>query len=226
MKRGLLAAVLLTAFAPPRQARAAPASGEEDVGGTLEELVPEKPLGVIQNRKFRLLHEVVLLGGGLPVDPFYKGITVTGGYSLHFSDILAWDVIHFTYSFNIDTELKNNLIKTAIGYGNQTPDFPEIEWIAASHLVLKPLYGKEAIFNTKVVHLEGYVMAGPAFVRRSALNNTFAYGVDTGFGVRLWLETWLSLRLDFVELIYFLDVKPQQALHMHLGVAFNLRGED
>ena len=38
--------------------------------------------GVIQNRKYDLLHEVTLLGGGLPTDPFYNGLSATLGIIL------------------------------------------------------------------------------------------------------------------------------------------------
>ncbi len=204
----------------PLLAASSPARAEEPA----EEVPPS--LGVIQNRKYDLLHEVTLLGGGLPVDAFYKGLTVTGGYTFHFNEILAWQVAQFTYSFNIDTELKKNLVKTAVGYGGAAPQFPEVEWFLASHLVLKPLYGKEALFNTRVVHLEAYLLAGPAFVRRSGPEEGFAFGVDSGFGVRLWLNTFASLRFDIMELVYFLEQKPEQVLHLHLGFGFNLRGEE
>jgi outer membrane beta-barrel protein len=184
-------------------------------------------LQVIQNRKFKLLHEVSLLGGGLPVDPFYKGITTTMGYTLHFTDFFGIEFVQFTYSFNLDTKLKKELIRTALSKGELPPDFPEIEWIAdVAHVVVKPLYGKEAVFNTKVVHLEAFGRFGPTFVRRSGTTESFAFGFDAGFGLRFWLQDWVAVRFDLAEMIYFLDKKPQQCLRINAGFAFNLRGED
>ncbi|OGQ81701.1 MAG: hypothetical protein A2289_03375 [Deltaproteobacteria bacterium RIFOXYA12_FULL_58_15] len=191
----------------------------EDIEGN------EKRLDILQNRKYEMLHEVTLLGGTFPADPFYKGVTATLGYTLHFNQVLAWEVLQFSYSFNIETKLKKDLDRVAAGQNQLGDEFPEIEWVVGSHLVLKPLYGKEALFNTKVVHLELHLMAGPAFVRRSAGDNPLPFGFDAGFGVRLWLEKWVCLRFDIMELVYFVP-KPEQAIHLHVGVGFNLRGED
>ncbi|MBI5508822.1 MAG: outer membrane beta-barrel domain-containing protein [Deltaproteobacteria bacterium] len=184
-------------------------------------------LDVMQNRKYQLLHEVTLMGGGLPVDPFYKGLTASFGYTLHFTGFFAVEFVQFTYSFNVDTKLKKELIRTALSTGKNTPEFPEIEWVAdVAHVVIKPLYGKEAVFNTKVVHLETYGRFGPAFVRRSDPKEPFAFGADAGIGMRLWLAEWVAVRFDLSEMIYFLAKKPQQSLRLDAGFAFNLRGED
>ncbi len=186
----------------------------------------ERRLEVMQNRKYDLLHELALLGGGLPSDPYYKGLTGTVSYTLHFNHVLAWEVVQFTYSFNFDAKLKKELLRVARSQGEEAPEFPEIEWVTGSRLVLKPLYGKEALFNTEVVHLEVYLLGGPAFLKRGGAAESLAFGFDLGFGFRLWLAKWASFRVDLMELVYFLDQKPEQALHLHAGIAFNLRGEE
>lgn len=203
------------------------ASGDELEEGPISE-VPD--VEVIQNRKYDLFHEVALLGGGLPVDPYYKGVTGSAGYTLHFAQSVAWEIIQFTYSFNFDTDLKKQIVAISSVSGNGTPQFPEIQWIAATHLVLKPLYGKEALFNTKVEHLEVYLQAGPALVNRKEATTPLSFGVDAGFGLRLWLTRVISFRLDFGELVYFAkegaNQVTRQALHLHAGFAFNLTGGD
>lgn len=199
---------------------------EEEVPQIEDLDVEAARLDDIQNRKYSLLHEISLLGGGLPVDPFNKGITVTAGYTLHFADALAWEVVQFSYSFNVDTKLKKNLVNSQVALGSAVPEFPEINWIAATHLVLKPLYGKQALFNTQIMHLEVYLQAGPAFLKRSYAAASLAFGVDAGFGIRVWVKKWISIRADVVELVYFLEAKPQQTLRLDIGAAFNLRGED
>lgn len=221
-----LIAATVAALALAGTARAQDNLEEEEVPEVEDLDVEAASLDDLQNRKYVLLHEISLLGGGLPVDPYYKGITGTLGYTLHFSDALAWEVVQFTYSFNVDTKLKKNLVNTSLALGNVPPEFPEIEWIAASHLVLKPLYGKQALFNTEVMHLEVYLQAGPAFLRRGQAAESLAFGFDAGFGIRVWATKWISIRADVMELVYFLEAKPEQTLRLHLGAAFNLRGED
>ena len=172
---------------------------------------------VLQNRKYEDGNELTLLVGALPVDAFYKGLTVTAGYTHHFSDAWAWEVVNATHSFNFDTNLKKEVLRF------REASFPEIQWIAASHLVWKPLYGKEAIFNTSVVHLEAYLQAGPAAVLRSDQTSRLRPGGDLGVGVRLWLDTWVSWRLDLRELAYVAG-SVETAFLIQTGLAFELGG--
>lgn len=181
------------------------------------------PLAAIQKRKFELAHELSLHAGGLPSDPFYKGLTATVGYTWHATHWLAWEVAQVTYSYNLDTNLKKEVRRFRAVADDE---FPEIEWIAASHLVLKPFYGKQALFNTDVLHLEGYLQAGPVAVKRSDLPEMPAFGVDAGVGVRLWLGHNASIRADLGELVYLLSAGPALALHARLGLAFNFGADE
>lgn len=210
----------------PQLARADKATGIELLDKIGERDEEDTGLDVLQNRKYVLLHEISLLGGSLPVDPYFKGITGSVGYALHFSDFVAWEVAQFTYSYNIDSKIKREVVRVQRINARQEPDFPEITWILASHLVIKPIYGKEAVFNREVVHLEAYVQAGPAFVQRSLPETSFSVGADMGVGLRLWWTPNVSLRFDISELIYMAGAKPEAALHLHAGFGFNFRGEE
>ncbi|MEZ4273260.1 MAG: outer membrane beta-barrel domain-containing protein [Myxococcota bacterium] len=208
----------------------------------------ERRLEVIQNRKYFLRNEVSLLAGVLPGDAFYKGATGTLGYTYHFNDHIAWQVGQFTYSYNFDASLKDEVKRVALSTGVDAPDFPEIDWIAASHLVIKPFYGKEALFNTEVVHLELYFALGAALVHTTGEGfipiADVSPGMDLGLGLRVWLTPGMSLLLDFGELLYLAPaperrVVPgdgsaprlesrgndfEQALHVRLGLSFTLGG--
>jgi len=192
-----------------------------------DEIAPE-PLGVIQVRKYQLLHEASLLLGGMPTDPYYKGLTASLGYTWHVDEDIGVQVLQFTYALNLDTNLKKALIRTAqASNGNADLTFPEIEWIAdVGHVVFKPIYGKEALFNRSVIHLEADLQAGPSFVRRNSKNNSFCLGVDAGFGFRFWVEEWLSVRFDMSELVYWVGGSPTTAMRLTAGLGFNLRGDD
>jgi outer membrane beta-barrel protein len=207
------------------------AQGSDALLDELEEQ-EERDLDVIQNRKYDLLHEVSLLAGGLPSDPYYFGLTGTLGYALHLNQFVAWEVVQFTYSQNFEKKLQKELKRTALASGTTAPLLPAIDWIVASHLVLKPLYGKEAVFNTEVLHLEAFLQLGPALIHTTDVDRELDFGVDLGAGLRLWLGEVISVRIDLGELIYFVpqaggkQSEVKGALHLHLGVAFNLRGED
>ncbi len=184
---------------------------------------------VLQNRKFALAHELALLGGVLPTDPYYKGLTTTVGYTVHLTDHVAWEVAQLTYSFGVDTDLKEKVEQIA-GFTQVGLDFPEIVWVASSRAVIKPLYGKEAVFNTEIVHLEVYLQGGPALVGRSGAVSPIVLGADLGGGVRLWLTSAWSLRFEVNELLYFDHAEAglglHHAPHLNMGVAANLWSEE
>ena len=181
--------------------------------------------GAVQKRLYELGHELSLLGGGLPSDPYYKGITLTAGYTVHLTGWLAWEVAQGTYSYNLDSHLKKEILRF------RTVDkraFPEITWAVASHLVLKPLYGKEALFNTDVVHVEVFLALGPALVERNIKDNAKRipnFGGDGALGLRLWVTRVVSLRFELGELVYVVPEGVRNALHARAGFAFNLQGE-
>lgn len=196
----------------------------------LEELLDEEQrLEVIQNRKYVLDHELAASIGSLPIDPFYKGFTVNASYTWHIWDLLAWEAVSFTYSFNVDTKLKEEVFRVALATGEQAPAFPQIEWAVASRVVFKPLYGKQALFNTKVIHVEAYLMGGPDVLyvqnvpgRRGVPRDRVLAGFDIGAGLRLFLTEVVSFRLDLNEIVYFEPTQVQHALHIRLGASFNL----
>ena len=210
-----MAVLLLTASS-------AHAEGELPSWWPFEEIdAKEGELEVIQNRKFAMDHELAILFGGLPEDPFSKSVTVTAGYTAHFSDSWAWEIAQFSYTvLQTNSSLKRQAELKAIN-----PVFKEVDWFVTSRLVLKPIYGKEALFNTELVHLEVFLYAGPAIVFEGKANKTFRLGVDPGFGLRLWITPNISARVDIGELIYFAR-GVQASLHMHGGVSFSLGGDD
>ena len=50
----------------------------------------------------------------MPADPYYKGVTASVGYTAHFNDFVAWEVAQFSWSFNLDTNLKKDLKRHAL----------------------------------------------------------------------------------------------------------------
>ncbi len=111
------------------------AQEEDDLLEELEEQA--RRIDVIQNRKYEALHEVAILLGGLPSDPYYYGLTGTLGYTLHFSQSVAWEIGQFTYSYNRDKKLKQEVYRVALATGTEAPDLPAVDWILATHFVLK-----------------------------------------------------------------------------------------
>ena len=183
----------------------------------------ETPTYSIQNREFRQGHEINLGVGILPLNAFEKGLTIGGGYTYHFSDFWAWEIAQFYYSFNLDTDLKNQLVGN---FSVQPTQIESVNYIASSNIVLKPLYGKFSWANHSVIHAEMAAAIGPALARY--LNpGSFRPGLDVGIYIRLYLARALSLRFDVREYVFEnLPKGVSNELHLNLSLAVSFGARD
>jgi outer membrane beta-barrel protein len=146
---------------------------------------------VIQNRKFKMAHEFTLEGGTLPLDAFVKGATLSGRYTLHFDDFSAWEIAGGTFSFNIDAGLKQQLIDR---FGVQPQSFASLQLTVDSNYVMKPFYGKLALFNRTLIYAELFAVVGVTASYWS--DNSWRPGPDVGVGARFFVTEWFSIRTD------------------------------
>lgn len=153
---------------------------------------------VVQNRRHDPTHEFSAMIGVLPLDAFTKGLTVGGAYTLHFTELLAWEVVQFNYSFHFDTDLKADLAAFDVG---PTP-FEVLDYYASSNLVFKPVYWKGSLLNSGLVRGELYAVLGGAF---GAFTRSNRGGADIGGGVRLFTSDYVSWRFDARYFLFFND---------------------
>jgi len=174
----------------------------------------------IQERPYRLGHEFQLGLGVLPLDAFYVGVTATAGYSYHFSDFWAWEIAGGSYSLDFDTALKNDLfsqyrVVATRGGGTRITTF------ATTSLVVKPLFGKLAVFNDDVVYSETFFVAGLGPLHKG---NNWMPTIDLGVGFRFWTSPVLSWRLDIRDLLVFESgIVPANSLFVLVSASFNYR---
>ncbi len=228
MRRMALAATLLFSLVCATGRAAEDGSG--GLGPADAAAAHDNHLVAIQNRRFQLDHELTVSGGVLPVDPYYKGIIATGSYTVHFGPNWAWELVQVTWAYNVQTDLMRKLIQVANAQGETAPEIPAIQWIAATHLVVKPLYGKQALFNTQVLHLEAFLQAGPAVVGMTNASHKLDLGADIGGGLRFWIAEGISTRFDLGEMVYFHNegnsTRVRQALMLRLGLSFTFGGDE
>ena len=106
---------------------------------------------VVQDRLYRMRHEISVATGVLPLDAFYKGITIGGGYTIHWSDLFAWEVARFAYAFHVNTDLREEL---RTNFGVEPTAFDRIRYYLFTNFVFKPLYGKWSLLNRTIVRDE------------------------------------------------------------------------
>jgi outer membrane beta-barrel protein len=147
-------------------------------------------VSVVQRRQYTLHHELSVSAGFLPLDAFYKGITVNAAYTYHFNDHFAWRVGRFMFDKTVDTGLKQQLTNE---FGVLTTAFPEVQWIAGSDLIWNAFYGKTAFMNLFVLHLALYLVLGADAVKTQT---DILPGANFGGGLRFFVNEWASTKLE------------------------------
>ena len=179
-------------------------------------------VSAVQDRTFRMSHELTLSVGVLPLDAFYKGVTAQVGYTYHFTDSFAWTIGRGLYSYNLNTGLKNQLEKQ---FGVLPTAFPEVQYMLGSDLVWSPIYGKGAWLNATVTHFEAFGVLGLSVLNLvngvSGASFNFSPAVNVGLGARIFSGKHVSYRLDFTDNIVISKDRIFNVPTIQLSAAFN-----
>lgn len=180
-----------------------------------EELENPGRIAAIQERAYRMNHELDVSFLLLPLDAFYKGIAAQVSYTYHFTDSFAWTVGRGGYSYNLNTGLREQLERD---FGVQPTTFDEVNYFVGSDVLWKPFYGKSAVLNRWVLHYEAHLIGGGAVLKFT--QSGFRPGVNLGAGVRVFQNKWVSYRLDFTNTVVISD-KPSNVVTIALSLALN-----
>lgn len=147
-------------------------------------------VSAIQDRAYRMQHELDLSVGVLPLDAFYKGLYAQVSYTAHFSDTFAWQVGRAAYTYAAKTGLREQLERD---FGVLPTAFEEVQFFFGSDIIWKPFYGKLSVVNKWVVHGEVFLILGATLFK---FTNAFRPGVNLGGGGRVFLSRNVSFRFD------------------------------
>lgn len=87
------------------------------------------------------------------------------------------------------------------GYGFQTNDDDKLMFYQAS-LSVSPIYGKVSWFTWAVLNFDLYGIGGAGFVKYSGLAEGSSVMGNVGLGTRLFINEYLSARIEFRDYIY------------------------
>ncbi len=179
----------------------------------------------VQDRPYRLLHELDLWVGVLPLDAFYVGVYAQVSYVYHFSDRFAWQVGRGAYGLAARTTLRGELERV---FGVQPTANDEVQFFVGSDVMWKPLYGKMAVLNRAVVHGEVHLLGGATLFRFS--NSGFRPGLNVGIGGRLFVNRYVSFRFDLTHNLVIPTgggtTSFANVMTLNLGLALNFGGND
>ncbi len=211
LSRAVVVVGLLLGFSLP-----ASAQYDDEVGGGTAV--------VIQNRKFKMAHELTLQGGVLPLDAFAKGITASGRYTLHFDDFHAWEIGAGTFALNVDTGLKDQLINV---HGVEPEALAALQLTLESNYVMKPFYGKVALFNQALLYAEIFAVVG--ITASYWTDGSWRPGPDVGVGARFFVSEWFAVRADIRHAVVFNGIPLSDpnatvdgVMYLGIGASFNV----
>lgn len=175
----------------------------------------------VQNRKYHLDSDITLQASYLPLDPFMKYAAVGATYTTHFSNFTGWEIINANYALGVPASLKSNLI---VDFNGTEADFDYLQYFVSSNLVFSPIYTKNLIFNSSVVHntISFVAGAGMAGFKAGTKEPSSRFFINVGLVLQYFLSRDSSLKFDFRNQVYLDDTK--NTLTLQLGYAFHLGG--
>jgi outer membrane beta-barrel protein len=182
----------------------------------------------IQERIFDRDHEVGLVLGYIPDERFQHAFPAGLDYLFNFNENLAWEVGRAQYFFNVDKDLKEDLEKE---FGATPEEFDRRKYSIHTSLLLKPSYGKDALWNRRIVNHETFVALGAgiaAYERETSTgekSSELAPSLSFGLGRKYFLGPKLCLNLEIRDFVDFKDagVENHVFLGIGLGYRFNLK---
>ncbi len=169
----------------------------------------------VQNRLHSMMHEFSAAIGTLPIDAFTKGLTFSGAYTLHFNDLIAWEIGKFTYSYHVDTKLREELKDIAV----QPTQFEVVKYFVTTNAIIKPLYGKLALLNRTLLYGEIFFSLGAGWGWLSVTDRAV---VDFGAGIRLYAGKYVSFRADVRDYMFITKADVQHELWLGASVCLGL----
>ncbi len=183
----------------------------------------EEKVFAIQERIFQRDHELTLSLGYIPDDDFYNVFPVGVGYTYHFNDFIAWEVVKGMYLYNREKDLKKDLEDD---FGVAPSEFLEPKYMIHSNLVIKPFYGKESIWNRTVLNHESYFLMGAGIVN---YDKNFSYGstagetdpsICMGYGIKYFMTKSVCVNLEIRDFINLRDDGTENNIYMGIGITY------
>lgn len=185
----------------------------------LQDLENPGSVSAVQERAFRMRHELDLSFGVLPLDAFYVGLYAQVSYTAHFTDTVAWTIGRAAYNYAARTGLRDRLERK---FNVLPTTFEEVQYFFGSDLLWTPFHGKLAVLNKWVVHGEVFLVLGATLFKYT---NTFRPAVNAGIGGRVVLNPNVSLRLDLADNVVIplggASVLPTNVMTTTLSLAIN-----
>ncbi len=186
-------------------------------------------ISVVQERIYDRKHEINISAGYIPDDDYYESYAGALSYTYNFSDYFSWEVVKAQYFYNDEKELKSHLENDF----QVTPEtFDHLAYMAHSSLVVKPSYGKDAVFNSFIVNHETYYLLGVGLAKYERdysfeeATDESVLSVAVGAGRRFFLSKSFAVTFDIKSYTNFKEEAPETNVYMAMGLSFRFDFSD
>ncbi|MFN0062281.1 MAG: outer membrane beta-barrel domain-containing protein [Myxococcaceae bacterium] len=212
-----------------------------DAGPLRDRIAPVSGHLFLKARRFEISPSAILTAR----DAFFTKYILGGTLAYHITE--NWAVaLRGGYSIPVvsgaaqicTTDTTGNTLRRVC----RLPDFSELEgeapgllrFLGGVDVQWSPLYGKIALWSELFVHMDLYLVAGPALVNyggpAAAVNAgslaRWTVGGNVGVGTRIFLNRWFTLRAELRDLIYVEQVRGGNSFRNQIlfefGVSFFL----
>lgn len=142
-------------------------------------------------------HEVAFGLGVYPFDPFYNGFSLSGGYTYTFSNALAWEALHASYTFSVEKDLTSEL---AEDFGVSPELIERLNFIFSTNAIYTPIYGKFVLLRNVIYYFRTSFLGGLGLVTTSF---TAKFAVNLGVRFEILVKDSFSWRLDVRDAVAF-----------------------
>ena len=183
----------------------------------------EDRIYVVQEKVFHRYHEIGILIPYIPDDEFFDSFGVSANYLYHFNDVLSWEVFRGAWMINQDKSIRDDIQKSL----NITPTYyDEPSYMVYSHLWFRPLYGKSAVCNKKIIFHETGFFVGAGLIGydriHSFSNDTNDSALSLSFGLckTFFLNSFSSISIHIRDLIHFKEDQTENRISLEIGYSF------
>ncbi len=190
-----------------------------------------EPVFAIQEKIFFKYHELTLVTGYISNDDFHEVFPVGIAYTYNFNDTFSWEVLRGYYDFTIEKDLMDDLLNQ---FAASPVEIYRPQAQLLSHIVFRPLYGKDAVLNKTIINHETYFYAGggidiykkeyPDSAAGSA-SDEMAMCVSFGTGIKYFINESVNMAFEIRDLVSFRENEIENRLWfgVNFGFRFNFK---
>lgn len=193
-----------------------------------ESVFDKETVSVIQERIYDRKHEIGFTMAYIPDDDFYEEYPLALSYTYHFNKHIAWEVARVQYFITQEKELKKKLEE----YDLAAVSFDKPLYMLHTSFVLKPSYGKDAVWDNTIINHETFYSLGGGIAH---YEREYSFGlpstetvlsVTAGLGRRYFLSKQFALIAEIKSYTQFKESKTESNVYLGLGISYRFNFSD